>query len=75
MTTKPRSPLQVSDKFLNKLKDLQKKVRMSTGTERSLRELTDDLVSTPAFEELEKKIGKKDINIGLDIKFDRRMFK
>lgn len=75
MTKKPRSPLQVSDKFLLKLKDLQKKVRMGTGTERSLRELTDDLVSTPAFEEVERRLAKGDIKIDFNIKFDRRLLK
>lgn len=76
MANKPRSPLQVSDKFLNKLKELQKKIRMRTGTERSLRELTDDLVSTPAFDDVEKKIlNKGEINLDFNIKFDKRLFK
>jgi len=69
---KQRSPLQVSPKFLMKLKELQRKVRMTTGTERSLRELTDDLVTTPAFDELEKRIANGNIKIDFNIRFDRR---
>ena len=72
MSNKTRSPLQVSDKFLLKLKELQRKVRMTTGNERSLRELTDDLVSTPAFDELEKRLAKGDIKIDFNIRFDHR---
>ena len=75
MTGKSRSPLQVSDKFLNRLKELQRKIRMETGNERSLRELTDDLVSTPAFEEVEKRLSKQDNEINFSIKFDKRLLK
>lgn len=73
--TKQRVPLQVSDKFALKLKELQRSIRKSTGNERSLRDLTEDLVNTELFEEIEKKLLKKDVN-GIDIKvrFDRRMF-
>jgi len=74
MGNKTRSPLQVSDKFLNKLKELQRKIRMKTGSERSLRELTDDLVSTPAFREVEDKLAKGDIKVDFNIKFDKRIF-
>lgn len=69
-----RSPLQVSDRFLNKLKELQRKVRMTTGTERSLRLLTDDLVNSPAFDEIERKLSKNNLNVDFNIKFDKRMF-
>ena len=75
MAHKTRSPLQVSDKFLIRLKELQRKIRMKTGSERSLRELTDDLVSTPAFDEIEKKLARSDINFDFSIKFDKRLIK
>lgn len=72
---KTRIPMQVSDKFEKKLKELQKKIRMTTGNDRSLRDLTEDLVATGLFEDVEKKLLKKDINgIDLRIKFDGRMF-
>ena len=73
MSNKQRSPLQVSDKFLVKLKDLQKKVRMATGNERSLRSLTEDLVNTPAFEELERNLGKDNIKLNFKVRFDNRL--
>jgi len=73
MSNKQRSPLQVSDKFLVKLKDLQKKVRMATGSEKSLRSLTEDIVNTPAFEELERNLGKGDIRLNLNVRFDKRI--
>lgn len=68
-----RVPLQVSPKFSDKLKELQKKIRMKTGNDRSLRDLTDDLVSTPVFEEIEKKLVNGDIKMDIKIRFDRRM--
>jgi len=69
---KTRTPLQVSPKFLEALKDLQRKIRMKTGNDRSLRELTDDLASTPAFQELEKKIEGGNINMDIRVKMDMR---
>jgi methyltransferase-like protein len=71
---KIRVPLQVSDKFALKLKELQRSIRKSTGDEVSLRDLTENLVNTQAFEEIEKKLLNKNIN-GIDIKlrFDRRI--
>lgn len=73
--SKRRSPLQVSDNFLIKLKELQRKIRMKTGNERSLRELTDDLVSSSAFKDIEKNILDGDVDVQLNIKFDKRWLK
>jgi hypothetical protein len=73
--SKVRVPLQVSDKFALKLKDLQRSIRKSTGNERSLRDLTEDLVNTELFEEIEKKLLKKDVNsMDIKVKFDFRKF-
>lgn len=70
-----RQPLQVSPKFLAKLKDLQKKMRMTTGEEVSLRALTENIVSSPIFEDLEKRLLQGDkINLDVRIKMDRRLF-
>jgi len=74
MGNKSRVPLQVSDKFLEKLKELQKKIRMKTGDDVSMRKLTEDIVGTEAFDELEKKIIKGDIDVDIRIKMDRRNF-
>lgn len=66
-----RVPLQVSENFLLKLKEVQRKIRMKTGNERSLRKLTEDLVTTMAFEELEKRITKgNDVNMDIKIRMD-----
>lgn len=73
--SKSRVPLQVSEKFAIKLRDLQRAIRKSTGDERSLRDLTEDLVNTDLFDEIEKKLIKGKINaIDIKVKFDRRLF-
>lgn len=76
MAHKQRTPLQVSDEFLNKLKDLQRKVRMTTGDEKSLRELTDHIAKSNVFKEVEKMISEKgDIKMDINVRFDRRILK
>ena len=69
---KTRTPLQVSPKFLEALKDLQRKIRMSSGDDISLRELTDNLVSTQAFQEVERRLIKGDLKADIQIRFDMR---
>lgn len=71
---KRRRPLQVSDNFLDKLKQLQIKIRMKTGSEKSLRALTEELAMTSIFEELEKNILKESNKDELKLKMDRRKF-
>jgi uncharacterized protein YihD (DUF1040 family) len=68
-----RIPLQVSPKFADKLKDLQRKIRMKTGNDRSLRDLTDDLVSSKIFEDIEQQILNQGMKIDFKIRFDRRL--
>lgn len=70
--SKNRVPLQVSERFLEKLKELQRKIRMKTGDDKSLRELTEKITSTQAFEELENKIIQNDFDIDIKIRMDRR---
>lgn len=53
---KPRRPMQVSDEFQIKMKELQRKIRQSTGEDKSLRDLTEEIAKLPFFAELEKKI-------------------
>lgn len=67
---KKRVPLQVSPLFRDKLKELQTKI-MRNGDLVSLRELTEDLTRTKAFQELEKMLIKKTT---IAIKFDERLF-
>ena len=68
-----RSPLQVSPEFKKKLDEIQKKIMFSQGEKKSLREITDDIVSNPLFNEIEKNMIKSgNINVDLKIKLDRR---
>ena len=69
---KPRMPMQVSDAFEKKLKELQKKIRMKTGENPSLRDITEDIVKFAYFEEFEKKLLNGDMEINLKIKMDGR---
>lgn len=71
-----RTPLQVSDTFLIKLKELQRKVRMNTGDEKSLRELTEHIASSNLFSDIEKQIlhSTDKINMDIKIRLDKRVF-
>ena len=72
MSKPNRTPLQVSPQFLEKLKELQKKVRMKTGDEKSLRELTDKIASSEVFKDVEKMLFDNKIDMDVKIRFDRR---
>lgn len=77
MANKTRVPLQVSVKFADRLKELQRKIRMQTGTDKSLRDLTDEIVSLDLFSDVENKIlkqGNGSGNIEFKVKLDRRFF-
>ena len=68
---KTRKPMHVDPYFENKMKELQKKVRMKNGDDISLRELTAKITKDPNFEAIEQGIlGDEMINF--NIKFDRR---
>lgn len=71
--SKKRMPMQVSEEFERKLKELQKRIMMMTGEKTSLRDLTENLTQTPAFSEVENRILKnKNINLNIRIKMDGR---
>lgn len=75
MAKQNRTPLQVSPDFKKKLDDLQKKIMMSKGQKISLRELTDEIIKSPIFDDIENKILKTgDVKMDIKIKLDRRMF-
>jgi hypothetical protein len=68
-----RTPLQVSPEFKKKLDDIQKKIMMSQGEKKSLREITEEIISSPMFNEIEKNLIKSgDISMDLKIKMDVR---
>ena len=71
-----RNPVQVSPEFKRKLSDLQRKIMMSKGEKPSLRKLTEDIVKSPLFDDIEKSLIKSgDLKMDIKIKFDGRNFR
>ena len=72
---KIRIPLQVSPEFKNKLDEIQKKIMMAIGEKKSLREITENIINSPYFNDIEKNMVKPNGDIKMDIKlrFDRRV--
>jgi len=77
MAKSNRFPMQVSPEFKKRLDEIQKKIMMSRGEKKSLRELTTDIVKSPSFVDIENNLinNKKSIKLDLKIKFDRRLWK
>ena len=70
-----RSPLQVSPEFKKRLDEIQREIMMAQGKKKSLREITDDIVENPMFNEIEKNMIKSgNIRVDFKIKLDRRLF-
>jgi len=70
-----RTPLQVSPEFKKRLDEIQRKIMMAQGQKKSLRQITDDIVSSPMFPDIEKSLVKTDkMRVDFKIKFDKRMF-
>jgi len=70
---KNRVPLQVSPDFKRKLDELQKKIMLSRGENRSLRQITEDIISSPLFCDIERNIlNANKIKFDVKIKLDRR---
>lgn len=73
---KHRSLVHVSEDFWKRLKELQVKIRKTTGEDKSLRELTDKLAKSNALNEFESSLinqnNTNNKNIRVNIKFDRR---
>jgi hypothetical protein len=66
--SKGRVPLQVSPKFRDKLKEIQRKI-IASGNDISLRDLTEEITTTNSLDHLEEKLMLKkikDINLKLD---------
>lgn len=69
-----RKPMHVDASFENKIKDLQKKIRMKKGEDISLRELTAQIIKDPNFARVEAKLIGKDLSkIDVKLTFDRRL--
>ena len=75
MAKQNRVPLQVSPEFKRKLDEIQKKIMYSKGEKISLREITEDIIKSPLFSDIEKSITKSgDIKMDVKIRLDRRIF-
>jgi len=73
MALKNRIPLQVSPEFKKKLDEIQKKIMMSQGEKRSLREITEEIIASPLFTDIEKELIKSgDLKMDIKIKMDMR---
>lgn len=62
---KPRQPLQVDPKFIEEIKAI-KKIFKDNGIERSLRDITGDIVSSGVLNPLKDNNIKMDIRIRMD---------
>jgi len=68
-----RNPMQVSPGFKKRLDEIQRKIRMSQGQKKSLREITTEIIENPMFNEIEKNMIKAgNIKVDFKIKLDRR---
>jgi hypothetical protein len=66
--------LQVSPEFKKKLDEIQRKIMMSKGEDRSFRAITEDIIKSPLFQDIEKNIIKSgDMKLDINIKLDRRL--
>jgi len=74
MALKNRIPLQVDPQFKKKLDDIQKKIMMAKGQKVSLREITNEIISSPLFNDIENSIIKAgDVKMDIRLRFDRRI--
>lgn len=71
MAGKSRVPMQVSPAFELKIKDLQRQIMGKHQRKESLRDLTEKIVKSSGFNQVEKAILSAG-NIDLKINFDRR---
>lgn len=68
-----RIPLQVSPKFKKRLDEIQRKIMIAQGEKKSLRELTENIISSPLFEDIERNLIKAgDLKMDIKLKLDRR---
>ena len=67
-------PLQTSPEFKRRLDEIQKKIMMAKGTKVSLREITEQIIKSPLFNDIEKNLIKAgDIKVDFKIRFDKRL--
>ena len=67
-------PLQTSPEFKRRLDEIQKKIMMAKGKKVSLREITEQIIKSPLFNDIEKNLIKAgDIKVDFKIRFDKRL--
>jgi hypothetical protein len=71
---KQRVPMQVSPEFEKRIKKLQEEIRRKDGQNISLRDITEKIIKTIDFEEMEKNL-LKNISFDFSIAMDRRKVK
>jgi hypothetical protein len=67
-----RKPMQVSIEFENKLKEMQRKVRMKNGEDVSLRQLTEYIAKSLQFDDIDKSLIEMDNKFSLGFSYDKR---
>jgi len=65
-----RKPMHIDIKLDRRLKELQKKIRMKSGDETSLRKLTEVWAISPEMDMFEKRLLGDANKISFEIKFD-----
>jgi hypothetical protein len=74
MAKENRSPLQVSPQFKRKLDEIQKKIMLAKGEKKSFREITENIINSPQFKDIEQDIVKSgDLKLDIKLRFDRRI--
>jgi len=74
MAKENRSPLQVSPQFKKKLDEIQKKIMLAKGEKKSFREITENIINSPQFKDIEQDIVKSgDLKLDIKLRFDRRI--
>jgi len=69
MANKSRVPMQVAPEFDASIKEIQRQIMKTQGTNVSLRDITEKISKSPDFKNLEKnilKIANRDLKINLD---------
>lgn len=69
---KKRVPLQVAPEFRERIIKI-KHILAGRGTDISLRDITEQMIKFPAFEEIENELIKFTENLDINIRFDRRI--
>ena len=70
---KSRQPVQVSPNFKKRLDEMKKKYMMTNGRDISLRDITEEIIKSPSFTDIEKDIIKSsDVKLDIRLRLDGR---